>query len=212
MQPVSIDDAYDRWSPNYDTDRNLTRDLDAAVARELLGNRHFANILEAGCGTGKNTALFAAIGEAVLGLDFSAGMLEQARAKVKAPHVQFAPADLARPWPAAAAAHDLIAFHLVLEHIRDLGPVFAHAARCLAPPGTVFVSEFHPFRQYLGGKARFTAANDTTQQIDAFVHHVSDFVDAAAANGLRLASLREWWNDEDLGKPPRLVTFEFRRA
>jgi len=206
---MTIDDAYDRWSPNYDADRNLTRDLDAAVARQILGERRFANVLEAGCGTGKNTALFAAIGDAVLALDFSAGMLERARAKVTSPHVRFATADLTRPWPAAAGSHDLIAFHLVLEHVRDLGPVFAHAARCLAPRGTVFVAELHPFRQYLGGKARYTVG-DTTREIDAFVHHVSDFTDAAAANGLHLASLREWWHDEDAGKPPRLVTFEFR--
>lgn len=207
---MTIDDAYDRWSPNYDTDRNLTRDLDAAVARQLLGGRRFANILEAGCGTGKNTALFAAIGEAVQALDFSAGMLERARSKVKAPHVRFATADLTRPWPAPAASFDLIAFHLVLEHIRDLGPVFEQAARCLVPRGTVFVSELHPFRQYLGGKARFTAADETSREIDAFVHHVSDFLGAAAAHGLRLLSLREWWHDEDAGKPPRLITLEFQ--
>jgi malonyl-CoA O-methyltransferase len=208
---VTIDEAYDRWSANYDADRNLTRDLDAAVARELLGGRRFSHVLEAGCGTGKNTALFAAVADAVLALDFSAGMLERARSKVAAPHVRFAVADLTKPWPATAAAHDLIAFHLVLEHVRELEPVFAQAARCLAKHGTVFVSELHPFRQYLGGKARFTAG-DATHEIDAFVHHVTDFTGAAAANGLQLASLREWWHDEDAGKPPRLVTFEFRAS
>lgn len=90
--------------------------------------------------------------------------------------------------------------------------MFAEAARCPAPGGTVFVSEFHPFRQYQGGKARFVDGNDSTQQIDAFVHHVTDFLDAAAATNLHLTSLREWWHDEDHGKPPRLITFEFQSA
>jgi malonyl-CoA O-methyltransferase len=41
------------------------------------------------------------------------------------------------------------------------------------------------------------------------VHHISDFFAAAAANGLELARMKEWWHAEDQNKPPRLVSFMF---
>jgi len=50
---------------------------------------------------------------------------------------------------------------------------------------------------------------DAPVKIPAFVHHISDFLNAAVANGLALVQLNEWWHGEDEGKPPRLVTFMF---
>jgi len=36
--------------------------------------------------------------------------------------------------------------------------------------------------------------------MDAFVHHISDFIHAAFENGLKLARFDEYWHDEDKGK------------
>jgi hypothetical protein len=96
----------------------------------------------------------------------------------------------------------------VLEHIRDLSFIFAEASRVLVQTGRFFVSELHPFRQYQGTQATFQR-NQQTTQIPAFVHHISDFIDAAEANNLELTSMREWWHPEDQNKPPRLVSFMF---
>ena len=49
---MSIKKAYNDWSASYDSDENLTRDLDQKVTREALANLHFKSILEIGCGTG----------------------------------------------------------------------------------------------------------------------------------------------------------------
>ena len=43
------------------------------------------------------------------------------------------------------------------------------------------------------------------------VHHVSDFIEAAESAGLSLQKLAEWWHAEDDGKPPRLISFIFRK-
>lgn len=78
---MSIQKAYNEWSETYDTDENLTRDLDQKVTRESLANLHFDSILEIDCGTGKNTIFLAQIGAHVHALDFSEGMIEKARKK-----------------------------------------------------------------------------------------------------------------------------------
>lgn len=206
---MSIRMAYTHWARTYDSDRNLTRDLDQTVTREMLSGQHYSTILELGCGTGKNTELLAQVGQRVVALDLTQGMIVQARSKLRAAaHVRFAIADLTRPWPCAEACADLIVCNLVLEHIEDLAFVFGQAYRALTNGGRFFLSELHPFKQYLGSKATFQH-EDQQVQIRAFVHHISAFLDAAHGAGFGVVRLNEWWHPEDEGQPPRLITFLF---
>ena len=161
----------------------MARDLDHTVMQQTFQGLHCASILEMGCGTGKNTALLADVGKAVLALDFSEGMLAKAREKVTASHVRFALADLTKPWPVEDGMFDLIACNLVLEHIEDLHFVFAQAVRALK-----------------------------TTLIPVHWHHLTDFTQAAEENGFAFEQLREWWHaDDDRQKQPRLVSFMFRK-
>jgi len=205
---MSVRESYDDWSASYDADRNLTRDLDARVTREMLGGRRFNWILEAGCGTGKNTPFYAGIGGIVTAMDLSYGMIAQARQKVREGNVGFLLADLTRPWTYAPSSFDLVACNLVLEHIEHLSFIFGQAARVLMKGGSFFVCELHPFRQYQGKQAGFSGEQGETR-IQAYVHHISDFFQSASENGLRLADFREWWHENDEGRPPRLVSLIF---
>lgn len=207
---MTIQDAYTDWSATYDSDRNLTRDLDQRAARQQLAQLRCKSILELGCGTGKNTSLLASIGEHVQALDFSAGMIEKAKAKVTAPNVTFEIADITKRWPSRDQSFDLIVCNLVLEHIEDINFIFAEASRVLFEGGRFFICELHPCRQYLGTQARFQRADDT-KHIAAFTHHVTDFTNAALRNGSVLKELKEWWHEEDAGKPPRLISFLFEK-
>jgi malonyl-CoA O-methyltransferase len=202
--------AYAQWASTYDSDRNRTRDLDEIVTREILGGLRFQSILEIGCGTGKNTSLFAQIGEQVRALDFSEQMIAQARGKTSARHVEFTVADITQHWPVDDASIDLISCNLVLEHISNLTFVFSEAARVLIPGGRFFVSELHPVRQYLGVQAHFSRDQETTR-IEAFIHDVTDFTSAASGNRLSLAALNEWRHAADQSNPPRLISFMFRK-
>jgi ubiquinone/menaquinone biosynthesis C-methylase UbiE len=223
---MNVQAAYSHWSASYDSVANPTRDLDEWVMRSEFSGQRFARVLELGCGTGKNSALLAGLADQLVAMDFSPGMLDIARVKVRAPQVQFVAADITQPWPLDGASFDLITCNLVLEHVVDLKPVFAQARRCLRPEGRFFVSELHPFKQYLGSQARFQM-DRLELKIPATIHHLTDYTAAAGVNGLRLLKLNEWWDQGaaarpaapdptsqqepagSLGSPPRLVSFLF---
>jgi len=208
---MGIQNAYNQWSDSYDTDLNLTRDLDSNVTRNLLANRRFDSILELGCGTGKNTVFFAQAANHVHALDFSQGMIQKAKEKVDAENVRFEVADLTKRWPCDDTAYDLISCNLVLEHIEELSHIFSEANRTLQSNGIFLINELHPFKQYGGSKARFEQTGQTIR-VEAFVHHISDFINAAMSNGLKLESIHEYWHEEDQDKPPRLVSFTFQQV
>ncbi len=205
---MNIQNAYNAWSEIYDTNENLTRDLDQMLTRKTFAGQHFDSILETGCGTGKNTVFLAGIGTNVHALDFSQGMIEKAREKVTTENVRFSLADLTKHWPCEDAAYDLITCNLVLEHIQNLAHIFAEALRTLRTNGRFYINELHPFKQYKGTKARFEKGEDVIE-VDAFVHHISDFTNSADDHGLRLLKLGEYWHAADQNKPPRIVSFLF---
>ncbi|MEE9167151.1 MAG: class I SAM-dependent methyltransferase, partial [Candidatus Neomarinimicrobiota bacterium] len=198
------------WSSRYDSDVNLTRDLDEIVTRNTLGSLDCKSILEIGCGTGKNTPLLSQIGERVHAIDFSEGMIRMAKKKLKLRNVTFCVADITKPWPCSDGFANLIVCNLVLEHVENLSFIFSEASRSLAEKGRFFVCELHPFRQYQGTVASFQKDQGTTH-IRAFVHHLSDFLDAAKDSGFSLKAFKEWWHEEGQNKPPRLVSFMFQK-
>lgn len=206
--------AYDRWAAQYDSDRNATRDLDAHVVRraplELTGHR----VLELGCGTGKNSAWLAERAGELVALDFSAGMLAVARERVRAANVRFVEHDIREPWPVQSGAFDVVVGNLVLEHVRDLVPVYAESARVLRVGGQLFLCELHPYRQLLGGQAHFTdGATQQTVPVTAFLHTTSEYVNGALAAGFVLREMGEWLEDDAPdGAPPRLLSLRFERG
>lgn len=209
ITPVAA--AYDRWSASYDADRNTTRDLDGRVLRAAGLPLAGARVLELGCGTGRNTLFIAAQAREVLALDFSAGMLAQARARCAGMAVRFAQQDLRLRWPPADGTIDIALTNLVLEHIEDLRPVFAEAARVLRPGGMFFVSELHPAMQRAGKQANFVdPATGTERRIDAHRHDVADFVNCAIDAGLELRRLDEW-RLAPADREPRLLTLHLSR-
>lgn len=53
---MNIQQAYNLWALQYDTNHNKTRDLEAQALRNSLRDIPFNHVLEIGCGTGKNTS------------------------------------------------------------------------------------------------------------------------------------------------------------
>ena len=121
---MDVKQAYDHWSEQYDTNINLTRDLEALAFRKVLAEINFDTCLEIGCGTGKNTAWLAGRAKQITAVDLSNEMLAIAKEKIKADHVQFLQADILQDWNFISSAYDLVSFSLVLEHIENLELIF----------------------------------------------------------------------------------------
>ncbi|BDQ10926.1 class I SAM-dependent DNA methyltransferase [Sediminibacterium sp. TEGAF015] len=205
----NIQQAYNSWSEQYDTNENKTRDLEAIAIRNALEGKSFKNCLEIGCGTGKNTLWLKSIAKQVLAIDLSEKMLNKAKEKITDNQVKFIQADITHNWYfAATEKFDLATFSLMLEHIENLEPIFQQLSLVMESGATVYIGELHPFKQYNGSKARFDT-EEGTQVVTCFNHHISDFVTAAKKYHFQLTDINEYFDEDDSSSMPRILQLLF---
>jgi ubiquinone/menaquinone biosynthesis C-methylase UbiE len=202
---MSVQQAYNSWASQYDTNLNKTRDLEGQALRATLNDIAFDTCLEIGCGTGKNTVWLITKAKQVTAVDLSEAMLAKAKEKVALDKVQFIQADITAPWAFAKDSYDLVSFSLVLEHIEHLDPIFSKAANVLSPGGYLYLGELHPFKQYTGSKARFDT-EEGQQVVQCYNHHISDFIQAGKKAGLTLVEVEEYFDNNDRNEIPRILT------
>ena len=206
---MSVQQAYNQWALQYDTNRNKTRDTEAVALRETLAGIDFHHCLEMGCGTGKNTEWLLAKADTVTAVDLSEEMLGKAKSKIQSDNVRFVQADMLADWTFASGNYDLVTFSLVLEHIENVETVFKKAASVLETGGYMYMGELHPFKQYTGSKARFDTEEGRTV-VPCFTHHISDFTNAADKYGLQLMELKEYFEEGDK-EIPRVLVLLFQK-
>lgn len=200
--------AYDQWAATYDTVANKTRDLELVAGKELLSAANFAKVLEIGCGTGKNTSWISQRTKDLTAVDFSDGMLNLARQKIKDDHVKFQQCDLTTQWDFKKVS--LIICSLVLEHIENINFIFEQAAKTLDDKGCFYICELHPYKQLEGSRAKFEQGNELIQ-LEYFIHHTSDFFTAAMKNEFQCINLKEWFDEDNRSATPRLISFLFQK-
>jgi len=197
--------AYNNWASQYDTNNNKTRDLEAIALTKTLADISFDNVLEVGCGTGKNTIWFIEKAMHITAVDLSGEMLAKAKEKISPDRVQFLQSDITNEWTFTNQLYDLISFSLVLEHIQNLDHVFNEVYKKLKPGGYVYIGELHPFKQYMGTKARFDT-EDGQQVVECFNHHISEFIQAAKKYKLTPVDIDEYFDDDDTNEIPRILS------
>ena len=197
--------AYDQWAETYDAQPNPTRDLDAIVLAQEERAWSDLDVVEIGCGTGKNSAWLLPRVRSLVGLDVSEQMLAIAIEAV--PDGTFLVADISEPWPLEDDSADLVVASLVLEHIEVLAPIMAEAARVLRRGGTLRISELHPDRQAGGSRAHFVDESGERVDIAAFVHPQAEVETAAAAAGFTSPVVSEPMGPED--DQARLIVYRF---
>jgi ubiquinone/menaquinone biosynthesis C-methylase UbiE len=181
---MSVEQAYNSWAEQYDTNINKTRDVEATSLREMLASIEFEECLEIGCGTGKNTGWLITKAKHITAIDLSEEMLAKAKEKIKDSNVEFIQADITKDWTFVKKQYDLVTFSLVLEHIKDLETIFKKVAASLKQGGYVYAGELHPFKQYSGSKARFETS-EGLHVVDCYNHHVSDLYRRRSKAGLQ---------------------------
>ena len=202
----SVREAYDLWAESYDSMSNVTRDLDALLLRQDLDCEELGQVLELGCGTGKNTRWLQERGT-VLGLDFSEPMMDVCRRV--APMATLKQADIRQPWPVDDDCFDGVVVSLVLEHVEDLEHIAAESARVLRKGGWVRISELHPCQQARGKSAHFYRDSQRIEP-EVFLHTRREFAGAFECSGFALQKEQDA-QAEALGSRslPRLLVMTF---
>ena len=201
--------AYNKWAESYDDIENKTRDLEAIAIRKVLGKSNYNNVLELGCGTGKNTEWLITKTDNLTCVDFSDEMLGRAKEKIKSENVRFIKADIKKRWKITKPKYDLVTCSLILEHIEDIDFIFGQAFRVLKKDGLFYIGELHPQKQYLGSKARFEKGKKTVV-LDCYEHNISDFIYCARKYKFKFIESRDWF-DKDNTEVPRLLTMVFQK-
>lgn len=207
---MPIQEAYNQWSEFYDFNENKTRDLEAFALRRLLSGFKCSKILELGCGTGKNTEWLVNRSEMLVAVDFSENMLVKAKEKSSLKKVNFIQADIKQSWNFTHETFNLITVSLVLEHIENLEHIFQQVYEKLEPNGFFYIGELHPFKQYLGSKARFDSKNGL-QVLECFTHHISEFITIALQNNFSVYHIEEFFDAENLNRDPRILSILFKK-
>lgn len=196
-------EGYDRWAETYDADDNPLVAIEQPHMDALLGDVRGLRVADIGCGTGRYALRLARAGAAVTALDFSQGMLNQARAKAAEMDgsIKFIEHDLSQPFPLPDRSFDRVLSALVLDHIPGLDPFFAELKRICksAEKGAIVVSVMHPAMMLRGTQARFTdPASGCEIRPQSCPHQISDYIMAASRAGLMLDQMSEHPVDEAL--------------
>jgi len=206
MKNNDIINAYKKWANTYDYIDNPTRDLDQKVLQQLNKNIKNKEVIEAGCGTGKNTSYLTNIAKRIISFDLSNEMLKQARLKIKKSNVYFIRQDITKKWPFSANCCDIVLINLVLEHIKRLNMVFSEAYRVLRNEGFLYICELHPDKQKKGSKATFIdPESKKVIKIKSFYHSKNEYLEEGIKVGFKDISLKEWYDDIDK-TTPRLLS------
>jgi ubiquinone/menaquinone biosynthesis C-methylase UbiE len=198
---ATVQTGYDRWAAVYDHDANPLPALEEPVVRQAVGDPRGLRALDLGCGTGRHALWLAQSGAEVTAVDFSAGMLAEAREKPGADRIQLVEHDLHTTLPWADGAFDLVVSGLVVEHLRDLDHFFGEIRRLLGPAGRAIVSAMHPAMFLRGSQARFTdPISGELVQPGSLAHTLSEMIMGAVHAGLQVTDVAEFAPDQEFAR------------
>ncbi|CAN5862637.1 hypothetical protein BH24ACT3_BH24ACT3_04710 [soil metagenome] len=181
--------GYTEWSSRYGGP-NPAIACEEPVVHALLDAMPVGFALDAACGTGRHAARLSALGHEVIGVDATPAMLDVARTNVPAADFRLGRLE---ELPVEDGSVDLITCALALTHVVDLAPVMREMSRVLRPGGRAVLSDIHPLNAMTGGIAGFPdgAITDGIPYVRNLVHHVSEYVGAFGAAGLRIVDCLE---------------------
>lgn len=188
--------GYGEWAATYEASVRDEMDLRLLGRLGSVDWARAGRALDLACGTGRVGAWLKGRGVARLdGQDITPEMLERARARGVYEDLRIG--DL-RSTPYEGGAYGLVTSSLVDEHIAELAPMYAEAARLLAPGGVFVNVGMHPqFMMTVGMPTHYHRDGGEAITIETHLHTFEEQVEAGVGAGLRLAEAREGVIDEE---------------
>lgn len=157
----TYDQSADRLSRHYD--QIGSRDGDIDLAFTLVGNRKNAQVLELGCGNGRDARAMLRHTSNYIGIDTSEKMISIARTKV--PEGTFVVADSVEY--DYGGPYDIVFAFALFRHLNleEVTVVLKKAAAALKPGGVFYISSM------LDESYQQTSRNDTFGKRDMYLYH-----------------------------------------
>lgn len=134
---------FDDVAPRYDLTNQLLSAGNAALWRvatvKAIAPRPGERILDVACGTGTSTVAIQAKGATAVGVDFSGGMIQEARRRH--PGIEFVHGD-AQALPFADGEFDAVTISFGLRNVHEPHRALAEMYRVLRPGGRLVITEF----------------------------------------------------------------------
>lgn len=193
---VGVEAGYDEWAASYD---DVVCDaMDVRLLNRITSVRwnEIGSAIELACGTGRIGAWLSAQGVTPIdGVDLSAGMLEHA--SPRGVYRSLRQGDI-RSTPFDNSTCDLVLVSLADEHLPNLDPLYAEAARLLRAGGHFVLVGFHPqFLMTCGMPTHFHRPDGQAVAIQTHVHLLSEHVAGAGRAGFTLIEMHEGLVDDE---------------
>ncbi len=136
---------YDEWAKVYDTEPTPATEAERGDFIKFVSPKNTDVILEIGCGTGRLTIPLSKKCKKIIGIDFSDQMLATAKKKsLGCPNVEFRKLDARRKLPFNNVSFDKVICPLVINHIKNLDPIFEEIHRVLRHGGLFVFDDVNP--------------------------------------------------------------------
>jgi SAM-dependent methyltransferase len=187
-QPVR--EGYGEWAESYDRIPLNVLDLPLLDRITSIEWSTIERAIDLACGTGRIGIWLRDHGIRRLdGLDFTPEMLARARERAIYDALLLAPVENTG---LPSGQYDLATMALADEHLSDLRPLYAEAARIIKPHARFVLIGYHPHFLLNGLPTHYHRADGEPVAIESYVHLLSDHVKAAHATGWTLREMDEW--------------------
>jgi SAM-dependent methyltransferase len=186
---VDVRSGYGEWVGTYEDTVQDAMDIELLDRLERVD--WAGEVADLGCGTGRTGAWLSGHDAitAIDGVDLTPEML--ARARERGVYRELREADVSATG-LQTDGYDVVVTSLVDEHLADLRPLYAEAARVAKPGGSYVLVGYHPFFiMSTGMPTHYDSASGEPVAIETHLHQLSDHVKAATAAGWTLSEAEE---------------------
>jgi malonyl-CoA O-methyltransferase len=186
-EKIEIQQGYNLWSADYAKEKNPIKSASDESVKGLLPDLTGKSVIDVGCGTGYFCQYAEQAGaKSITGIDFSEGMIAQAKQNCERTH--FITAQIQDLQLNENA--DVIICALVLGHLRELKPAISAFARNLRVGGLLILTDFHPLLSERGQKRTFQAGRKIFE-IPHYIHPLQQYRDHLKEAGFVLEEMKE---------------------